>query len=987
MFTRLATWVPPTKRWVTSPLLAVLVALPVEAAELNLIRNGDFEESATNGAAAPGWTAIVNCYGAWNGSTVANARAKHGNWMLHPGSGYGSGGAFQDVATFPGQKYKLTFFAVGFPDGNGTVTAGVQQGKVQVGAPGRNDHDLAAENRAELVDAVFQVPKYAKTEDWREFRHEFTATSGKTRITFENVGQGPGRNAVNVDCVRLEPVGDLVPAFAQALRHREEESRKHEERWAALRSSCPPIAYIKRHHFRPPGAGGVLLCWDVFSAGGGIFTFDPQYPERGQTQVFDSSDGVVFDMSLSFDAKQILFAWMDLSVPGEDSFHIYEMNVDGGNLQQLTHGRFHDVSPVYLPDGRICFVSTRAGSFSMCQDAPASALHVMEPDGSNIHRIQFGTLADFSPYVLDDGRILFTRWEYQDKSVFSVQSLWQIRPDGRQLQLVYGNTITIPNTMWQAKPIPGTKELICTLAPHHRNLVGAIGILDTSLGKEDPGALENITPEIPYATTTDPDWRPGDQLFYWAYRDPWPLDDDLFLVSYGGESPNRYRLYLMDRKGAKARLLEDSRFSCFGAVPLVPRTRPREAASLAAVDQSKGTFLMIDVYRGLQQYGIRRGQVKALRVMTQVRRPVNNRGARAYFHGHDIVDPVIGAGTFYVKYNCGTVPVHEDGSAYFRAPAGTELYFQALDADGRELARMGSFTQLVPGESQTCIGCHEPRNTAPPRLEATPVALRQPPADIAPPSWGAGPVDFVRQVQPVLDKYCASCHSGVDPDAGIDLSGDKTRHFNMAYDNLASRNLIQFYYLTPPQELTGHFVPMTSGARVSRIVELIDEQHGDVEVDYESRRKLYTWIESNIPYYGTYEHTRPGTSGSRDAWTGNWIEQLTKTFNEKCGGCHGRLDRQHNRHSTWINLTHPEFSRILNAPLAESAGGLELCREKEGKPPVRFDRKDDPVYRAMLGWITEGKEALQTKPRMDMPGAIPIPYEQDFGRLYRGGGR
>ncbi|MFH1267451.1 MAG: hypothetical protein ABIK89_17140, partial [Planctomycetota bacterium] len=717
---------------------------------------------------------------------------------------------------------------------------------------------------------------------------------------------------------------------------RKERERQTEERLGGYRDRCPPIAFVKRHHFRSPGAGGVLLCWDVFSPGGGICVYDSGHPEAGAREIFPSKTGVVFDMSVSYDARKLLFSWMDLSEQGKDSFHVYEIGIDGSGLRQITAGRFHDVSPVYLPDGKICFVSTRAGSFSMCQDAAASAMFVMDRDGSNIRRIQFGTLADFSPYVLDDGSILFTRWEYQDKSVFSVQSLWTINPDGTRLNLFYGNTITVPNTIWQAKPIPGTTKTLCTLAPHHRNLVGAIGILDRQLGVENPKALRNITPEIPYVPTNDPNWQPGDQLFYWSYRDPYPIGRDLFLVAYGGPAggPERYRLYLLDENGEKILLLEDENISCFNPVPLAPRRHPHRVAAHPATGEEFGTFLLADVYRGLT--GVERGEVKELRVMSQVRKPTNNRGARAYFNGHDIVDPVIGAGTFYVKVNLGTVPVEADGSAYFRAPAGTELYFQALDADGQELSRMGSFTQLVPGEHQGCIGCHEPRFQTPPHARSVPLAAGKGPVEITPPPWGAGPVDFVRQVQPVLDKYCAECHGGVDPDAGIDLSGDKTRHFNMAYDNLARRNLVQFYYLTPPQEATGNFRPLSTGSRVSRIVELIEEGHEDVRMDDLSRRKLYAWIEANIPYYATYEHTRPGTSGSRDAWQGAWAVRLIKRFQTKCASCHGELDYLQNRHSTWVNLTHPEHSRVLSKHLAKSAGG----RADDAK--AAFNTKDDP---------------------------------------------
>ncbi|KKK98103.1 hypothetical protein LCGC14_2646100, partial [marine sediment metagenome] len=423
-------------------------------------------------------------------------------------------------------------------------------------------------------------------------------------------------------------------------------------------------------------------------------------------------------------------------------------------------------------------------------------------------------------------------------------------PDGTRVRLFFGNTITNPNVLWQAKSIPGTEKFICTMAPHHQNPVGAIGILDRQLGVENPLALKNITPEIPYTPTTDPAWQPGDQLFYWSYRDPYPIDRDLFVVAYGGGGPQRYRLYLMDMQGQKLPLLEDPAIDCFNPVPLVPRQHPhvitahQATAKEEAAAEQFGTFLMTDVYQGLT--GVKRGAVKELRVMTQVPRPTNNRGARAYFMGHDIVDPVIGAGTFYVKYVCGTVPVEADGSAHFKAPAGTELYFQALDASGKELARMGSFTQLVPGEHQSCVGCHEPPFHAPPHQASPPLAAMKPPVDITPPPWGAGPVDFARQVQPVLDKYCVECHGGVDPDGGIDLSGDKTRHFNMAYDNLAQRGLISFFYLTPPQEETGPFLPLTTGSRVSEVVRLIESGHGEVDIGDRVRR-LHVQLLPHLP--------------------------------------------------------------------------------------------------------------------------------------------
>ncbi|MGB2820834.1 MAG: hypothetical protein WBF17_07630, partial [Phycisphaerae bacterium] len=737
-------------------------------------------------------------------------------------------------------------------------------------------------------------------------------------------------------------------------------------------------AFVKRHHFGRPFGIGTMMCWDIVrDYGGGIYVYDPNQPGAGAREVFRRDDGVIFDMSLSYDARKLLFSWR--SKDKKDSYHIYEIGLGpsaplgagGGGLRQLTTGRYHDVHPFYLPDGRIGFASTRVESYSMCQPGAASALFVMDADGTNIRRIEYGTLGDYSPFVLDDGSVLFMRWEYQDKNLTTLQGLWTINPDGTRVALFYGNTITIPCVTWQAKPIPGTGEFICTLAPHHGHPVGAIGIIDRRFGLEAPASIRNITPEVPYRPSTSRNFGPGDRQYPWSYCDPYPLAKDLFLVSYGGQlngGVNRYRIYLMNDRGEKTLLYDDPKMSCFNPIPLVPRPRPHRYPSASSQAAGEGTFVVQDVYQGLT--GVKRGEVKALRVMTTVPKRTNMRGRRAYD-----MDPLIGRGTYYVKQCYGTVPVEPDGSAHFLAPAGTELYFSALDADGKELCRMGSVTQAMPGECQGCIGCHEPRDTAPTNRPVQ--ALRRGPSRIAPPPWGAGPVDFVRHVQPVFDRYCVKCHSGHDPKAGMDLSGDKTQFFNMAYDNLIDRGLVDCHWLLHAP--TGVFLPLKTGARVSKLTKQIEARRGKTSVDDESRRRVYTWIEANVPYYATYEHTRPGTPGSRDAWAGPWFKGFQKTYQARCAACHGKSPK-----ATWINLTRPELSRVLNAPLAKAAGGLELCKAKGKGPPARFAEKTDADYLAMLEAIRQGADELRKRPRVDMPDAKPLPYPQDFGKLFSG---
>jgi hypothetical protein len=750
---------------------------------------------------------------------------------------------------------------------------------------------------------------------------------------------------------------------------------------------CPPVAFIRREAGGLRGTNATMLARRT-GEGSAIAVVDPRRPEQPARTIFEDPRGFIFDMSPSYDGRTLWFAYKRDVARGEDSFHIWRIQADGSGLQQITFGRYHDVSPACLSDGRIVFNSTRVESFSMCQDFLAAALHLVDADGQNLRRLEYNTLCDLTPWVLDNGSILFSRWEYQDKNIFCTQALWTINPDGSRVQLFYGNTLTVPNSIYGAKQIPGTSKVVCVMAAHHFPPLGAIGIIDRSKGIESPGAMTNITPEIPYVPTVgrnwrDTNWHPGDKFYPWSYCDPWPLDEHRFLVSYGGPmegGPKRYRLYVLDDQGAKRLLYEDPLTSCYNPVPLRARPVPPALPGQPPEEpRGEGRFFVADVYRGLVEKGVRRGQVAALRVMSQVPKKYNTEGPRYSDHY-----PAIGEGSYYVKYNYGTVPVAADGSAWFTAPAGVELYFQAIDADGKELRRMGTVTQLTAGETQGCIGCHESRTTAPPPSAELIARLRRRPDRITPPPWGAGTVDFVRQVQPVLDRYCVECHHGAEPKAGVDLSGDKTRLFNMAFETLVFRpGLVERYHINPGP--TGNFPPLETGSYVSGLTRLLEERHAGVDVDDLSRRKIYTWIDANVPYYGTWDMTRPHTFGGRDTWLGvgnkplPWFEKLLAACDARGIRVLTRSDRGQPR--WWIrnadlNLTHPAWSRLLLDNLARSAGGRADDRK------AAFRTTDDPQYRAVLSAIEEGKTALLARPRMDMPGAVPVPQTRDFGRTY-----
>jgi len=627
---------------------------------------------------------------------------------------------------------------------------------------------------------------------------------------------------------------------------------------------------------------------------------------------------------------------------------------------------------------------------------------MMDGDGTNLRRIDHTTLCTLSPSVLRDGSILCTRWEYQDKNIFGWEGLWTLHPNGRQLRLYHGNTFRIPNAVYGAREIPDTNRVMVVWSAHHRPPVGDLGIIDRTKGLEAYDSMWKVTHVTPVEKdlASGSDWRKtgigtreADTYFHRAFADPYPFSEDLSLVSYGGDHPKHHHLYVLNHNTGETSLLYQTDASCFSPAPLHPRAKPTAIGGDCPQEPGEGVFYVYDIYQGLLEQGVERGQVKALRVMSQQPKKYNTEGLR--YHDHY---PIVGQGSYYVKVNHGTVPVDEEGAVCFTAPSNTELYFIALDASGKEVQRMGSVTQITTGETQSCVGCHDDRLATPP-IDSQPLSqVVREPVPITPPPWGAGPVDFARQVQPILDRYCIRCHSGTKAEKDVDLSGDKTRFYSMAYESLVFPGYVDYYYIN--QGPNGVFPALATGSWVSKLTELLESSHGDVDVDVQSRRCIYAWIDANVPYYGTWEMTRPHTIGGRDAYARTkpgmgpvfcgqgdagkliefepWVSRFNKfaaRFPKQikaisAGGSNKFSERGR------INLTRPEYSPLLLRNLARSAGGWA----DEDKALFVSSKAAD--YRQLLGILQEARRALDATPRIDMPQAKAIPQERDFGRTF-----
>jgi len=698
--------------------------------------------------------------------------------------------------------------------------------------------------------------------------------------------------------------------------------------------------------------------------GGGLYVFSAHQPDQEPVELVNSPDGEILDCDLSWDGRKVLFSWRRGAGEG---YHLWTVEIDGGNLTQLTDGPWHDYNGCWLPDGAIAFLSTRRPQFAYCWHAPVGVLHRMNADGSKVKCLSANYLNDFTPAVLDDGRIIYSRWEYVDRPAIPIQSLWTVNPDGTGLSAYFGNRVLSPGTFMEARSVPGTELIICTMTGHNGPTRGAIGLVDRRRGLNAQEAITNLTPDTPVPRV---DQGNGNTSGSKLYSSPMPLDSVRFLLSARG--PVLVRDLAGDCCATVLPAPADG-MQYFNAQPVRPRRRPPVISSPSSdePETNDAVVYLQDVYNGLEPY-VKRGEVKMLRVVRELHKPLRiDPGLRAF--GFQF--PVISCGATYAgKQVLGEVPIEPDGSACFRVPAGVPIYFMVLDSEGRALQRMRSFTHFMPGEVQGCIGCHEHRlHGSPPHLAS---GYMREPKELTLPEWGEGGFDYSRIVQPVLDRYCVECHGPVEPEANVDLSGDKTDFFNVSYDVLAREHqgpagtrFISWIPTYNGQEQNILEVrPRAWGSPRSLLAELVLSGHPDAggeprfEMDPASQRRVLAWIDLNVPYYGTSETAYPERRGCRQLVPAELDRVLGEVAQRRCAECHagGKIPRRE-----WLRITRPELNAFLLAPLAREAGGTQRCGR------AVFQDTDDPDYQAILATFEPIGRMLSERPRMDMPGAQP----------------
>lgn len=643
------------------------------------------------------------------------------------------------------------------------------------------------------------------------------------------------------------------------------------------------ILFVKRAPGTLPHMSDQYYGW-WSRPGGGIYLLEnfKSRPPHPRCVTEGRPDGNFLRPDISYDGRKVLFAYcryyphvagmekVDKEKLPEDAFyHVFEMNLDGSGVRQLTRGRYDDFDARYLPDGDVVFLSTRKGQFVQCGKANTSCteaatlpdsyvrcggdnkrpcavftLHAMDCDGGNLRPLSAFENFEWTPSVADDGRILYARWDYIDRFNGHFMSLWSTNQDGTNPQLVYGNFTAAPQCIFEARSIPDSDKLIFTASSHHSITGGSLAILDRTRGTEGPEPVTRLTPEVCF-----PEIEGSPETYY---ANPYPLSQDHYLVAWSdrrlpphhGSTPvtdqrnpvNALGLYLADAFGNLELIYRDPEISSMYPIPVRARKKPFAQSCRTEWDGlQEGRFLVQDVYRGLK--GIKRGTVRSLRIVgvppkTQPHMNSPNLGVSREDPG---------------KFVLGTVPVEEDGSAYFCAPSGVPVFFQALDDKGLALQTMRTLTYVQAGQTLSCIGCHESRELAP-GVARPPLATSREVSKITPGPAGSWPLRFDTLVQPVLDELCVSCHrpgSGDERAASFDLTAGSS-HQNLL--GFAEKDLEKLAFERDRSEVG------QSVAANSKLLALLTQAdgHQGVRLHDDSFERLVTWIDVYAQRLGSF---------------------------------------------------------------------------------------------------------------------------------------
>ena len=597
--------------------------------------------------------------------------------------------------------------------------------------------------------------------------------------------------------------------------------------------------------------------------------------------------GSFYSPEVSYDGASVYFAHCGATnhvwqwTP-ETVWKLFRLDLATRQVWQLTEGPWNDFDPAELPCGRIAFISERRGAFIRCFGegsrlrVPNFVLHSMRRDGTDAYPLSYYETSEWAPSVDNSGMIVYTRWDYTDRDDCLGSQIWTCYPDGRDPRAPHGNypypwhtfpdnphgdhrfgrcpdaPSGLPMSQMHTRALPGaTRRYVTTLAPHHGESFGTLGILDLQEPDDNHfSQLRRVTPYFPLPESE----APGRAQY--KYGTPWPVTGDLFIC-------NRWEdLILLDRHGNEELICErellpldgyDPRLRLTHPKPLRARPRPPVIPQHTAQGQ--------DAARADKRatIGVADARVSDL-PFPQGRRPTSLRVLQIVPKHDPWMDvPRIGYGEENTpRILLGAAPLASDGSAHFEAPAGKLLIFQVVDENGMAIQTMRTATYVHPGERLTCLGCHEPARAATPALAEQPLAFRGPPAKLQPEGPLRGPVSYSLNVKPITERRCAACHrrEGKGPQ---DMSFEGLRPYAYWFTG--------GFLGTAMTPLHGgsRSIPGRCGAAASKIGQaLLTPAHRE-RVPEDERRAVFLWLDANAPRYTAF-HDLPRQDTGEPVW-------------------------------------------------------------------------------------------------------------------------
>ena len=724
--------------------------------------------------------------------------------------------------------------------------------------------------------------------------------------------------------IPVENTAERFEAFRQVCDFRRDFMLKSD--LSPLANASKEFLFIKRHRACVPH-----MCDQFYGTnqrpGGGLFVLNIEtgevrnllensVVESGRLQGQKLDKGSFLSPSVSFDGTKIAFAYVECEESATPvdvnvithaitrlthvytldvtrghweigrAYHIFTCNADGSELRQITDGTWNDFDPCWLPNGRLAFITERRNGYLRCgRECPTFTLFDMNPDGMQMRPLSFHETNEWNPNVTNDGKIIYTRWDYVDRNACIVHHPWVTTLDGRDPREVHGNYShrhRRADMEVGVRAIPNSHKFIATAAPHHGQAFGSIIQIDQRVKDDNAMApVKRLTPEVGFPESQA-------EIETQVYGTPWALSETYFLCvadfayqpramipGAGGVISGRGNdgIYLCDIHGNRELIYRDPGIACISPMPLAPRPMPHVLPTIydistiehtpylgirkgGRVDLKQadgkisgestyafGTLSLTNVYDSLHPFP-EGTKIKELRIIQLLPMSVPSG-----YPPHDIGvrEGSSGESVNVARYVLGTVPVEEDGSAYFEMPAQIEFQFQAIDENGLAIQSMRSSSYVQPGETLSCTGCHEDTSSVVPVVQ--PRAMFRAVSKIKPETVpGAYPFSYPLLVQPVLDKHCVECHAKPESNT-FSLAKEPigSNKFYASYNNLA-RQYGFTSYGEPLRTTPGKF-----GAHAALLYRILKEGHYDVKLSAEEMHRIVLWLDCLSNFYGVYE--------------------------------------------------------------------------------------------------------------------------------------